>query len=270
MAVVRFAALVIVAALALPNPASAASRDEINAVVDASPCPATNWNDRGRATRGYIRGMAIMFAKSACRIGDPDVAVVAATPIPAKIKTDAMAFYRPIFAAKGLSNDTAGVEVLRHSYALLIGLGMRESSGQHCVGRDLSANFTTADSAEAGLFQTSWGVNKAHPTLKALFEAYRQGGRACELETFAKTVKCSAADARNWGEGIGHDWQVLTKACPAFATEYAAVVLRTSGGSRGEFGPIRNQKAEVAPQCDAMLAKVQELTEQPGFCAGLQ
>ena len=39
-----------------------------------------------------------------------------------------------------------------------LGLGMRESSGQYCCGRDTSEDNTTADTAEAGLFQMSWNA----------------------------------------------------------------------------------------------------------------
>jgi len=35
---------------------------------------------------------------------------------------------------------------------------MRESSGQYCCGRDTSEDNTTADTAEAGLFQMSWNA----------------------------------------------------------------------------------------------------------------
>ena len=69
-----------------------------------------------------------------------------------------------------MPNDKDGIDTLRHTYALMIGLGMRESSGAFCTGRDTSQNFNQADSAEAGLFQTSFGVSKVDKTLIELFE----------------------------------------------------------------------------------------------------
>jgi hypothetical protein len=72
------------------------------------------------------------------------------------------------------------------------------------------------------------------------------------------------------GSGEGAAWQKLTKACPAFATEYAAVVVRKSGGHLGEFGPLRKHKAQVAPVCESMLSEVQKLVESnPELCSTL-
>jgi hypothetical protein len=221
--------------------------------------------------------MALVFARAACHLDRDDVKIVAAArgaPGTAADKTDALTWYDEKFSALGMSNTVAGVDTLRHAYTLLIGLGMRESSGQYCVGRDRSANFTSADSAEAGLFQTSWGASRANAVLPKLFEAYSRSDAGCLLDVFKRGVSCSPWDARNWGSPTetGFQWQVLTKGCPAFAAEYAAVVLRTKGGSRpiGEFGPIRARAAEVIPACDAMLLKVQQLVAaNPQFCAGL-
>jgi hypothetical protein len=52
------------------------------------------------------------------------------------------------------------------------------------------------------------------------------------------------------------------KTCPAFATEYGEVVLRKHGGMKGEFNPIRKRQAELRPECDSMLKKVQSFVEQ--------
>jgi hypothetical protein len=57
-----------------------------------------------------------------------------------------------------MRNDVSGIDTLRHLFVLMIGLGMRESSGRYCEGRDQSASNTSADTAEAGLFQTSWNA----------------------------------------------------------------------------------------------------------------
>lgn len=40
-----------------------------------------------------------------------------------------------------------GTDTLRQLFVLLIGLGMRESSGQYCEGRDRSASNVTAEAA---------------------------------------------------------------------------------------------------------------------------
>jgi hypothetical protein len=223
----------------------------------------------GGALSSYVRGVAIVFAGAACQPDRDDVKIVSAARSDAQ-KTDALSWYEPQFAALMMPNERPGADTLRHAYALLLGLGVRESSGRYCVGRDRSANFTTADSAEAGLFQTSWGVHTSSSVLEPMFRRYSADQRNCLLDVFKPGARCSNWDARTWGEGTGAEWQKLTKACPAFATEYAAVVLRSSGGSRGEFGPIRHKQAELTQACDAMLAKVQAyLVANPQACAAL-
>lgn len=255
-------------------PAQAPSAAEQIAMIAAnSPCAQLNWPGRGLAPRAYMRGMALVFARAVCQADRADVRVVSsarAVPGPETNKTDALTWYEPQFAALSMSNATDGVDTLRHAYTLLIGLGMRESSGQFCVGRDRSANFVTADSAEAGLFQTSFGARTKHAAMSALYEKYKADQSACLLNTFKRGVSCPARDAENFGVGEGRRWQQLTKTCPAFAAEYAAVLMRVHGGSRGEFGPLRNRAAEVRPVCDAMLKQVQELVHSnPQMCSAL-
>jgi hypothetical protein len=219
-----------------------------------------------------MRGMAIMYARAACQSLRPDVMIVSSAQGIGSDpqRTDALSWYNEQFIALGMTNANSGLDTLRHSYTLLLSLGMQESSGQHCVGRDRSADFSSADSAEAGIFQTSWGANRHSPVLGALFDQYNADRSKCLLDVFQRGVRCTAWDARTWGEGKGAEWQQLTKACPAFATDYAAVLIRLSGGNRGEFGPLRRRKAELRRDCDAMFSQVQALVQsQPLMCAGL-
>jgi len=60
-----------------------------------------------------------------------------------------------------MDNSRGGVDVLRHLFVLLTGLGMRESSGHYGEGRDASATNTSAYTAEAGLFQVSYNSHHA-------------------------------------------------------------------------------------------------------------
>jgi hypothetical protein len=262
--------------LALPNHLSAqvqSPRDRIEAIAANSNCASVNWANRGRAPKAFVRGVALVFAKAVCQPERTDVKVVSAAREidTASERTDALAWYDAKFQKAGMSNAESGIDTLRHAYALLIGLGMQESSGKYCVGRDRSADFSSADSAEAGLFQTSWGAHVTHQSLAQLFETYKSDQRGCWLDLFRQNVSCSAWDARTWGEGPGAEWQQLTKACPVFATEYAAVVIRTHGGSKGEFGPIRHGQAEVRPECDAMLSQVQAFVRSdPQICSSLK
>jgi hypothetical protein len=181
---------------------------------------------------------------------------------------DALSWYDSEFRNLGISNDSAGVDSLRHTYALLIGLGMRESSGKYCAGRDKAADFDAADTAEAGAFQASWGASRTNATLPALLSRYSSDQSGCLLDIFRQGVTCSAWDAKTWGGGTGALWQRLTKNCPAFAAEYAAVLLRSSGGSSGEFGPLRNKKVELRRECDVMFAEIQHrVRNDPQICS---
>lgn len=260
----------------LPPPAptqAPSAAEQIATIAENSSCARVNWNDRGLAPKAYMRGMALVFARAVCQADRADVRVVSSArsmPGPEANRTDALTWYEARFAAAGMSNATDGVDTLRHAYTLLIGLGMRESSGQFCVGRDRSADFITADSAEAGLFQTSFGARTRHATMSALYEKYKADQSACLLDTFKRGVSCPPRDAENFGTGEGNRWQQLTKTCPAFATEYAAVLMRIHGGRRGEFGPLRNRAAELRPVCDAMLKQVQDLVRSnPQVCSAI-
>jgi hypothetical protein len=155
-----------------------------------------------------------------------------------------------------------------------------ESSGRYCEGRDVSECFDTPDSAEAGLFQTSYADHRLTPALDAMISRYKSANSACLLSTFSGSMTCQIKRSHNpqcptatsdvVGFGPGADWQRLTKTCPAFATEFASVVIRRHGGLRGEFNPIRKMEAEVRPECDAMLHSVQNYVEHhPYICPQL-
>jgi hypothetical protein len=146
-----------------------------------------------------------------------------------------------------------GADTLRHLFVLLIGLGMRESSGKFCTGRDTTADNTRADTAEAGLFQMSFDANNASPLLSQIFAKYKSDPSGF-VDVFKQGLVCSAADLQNFGSGDGMEFQRLWKACPAFAAEYAAVALRHI---RKHWGPIIRKQAQVRPECDALLSKIQ-------------
>ena len=71
-----------------------------------------------------------------------------------------------------MSNTVPGVDTLRGLFALMIGLGMRESSGKYYEGRDVSATNTTSDTCEAGLFQMTWNMKTASPSMGKLLEDF--------------------------------------------------------------------------------------------------
>lgn len=225
---------------------------DIAALADNSDILAYNWNDRGIAPRGYIRGMAVMFGRVYCKLNaGRDAASEMAAADTGDESVDALTWYAAEFGQLGMDNSNPGADTLRHLFVVLTGLGMRESSGRHCEGRDMSAANSGAETAEAGLFQVSHNSIGAHFLLAALFDQYK--GSTDFLDIFQDGVSCGSAAWKNWGSGEGNDFQALTKSCPAFAVEYAALALRKI---RKHWGPINRKTAELRPECDELFKSV--------------
>lgn len=221
---------------------SGAAIEKINSLVDGHACANYSWKNRGKAPNAYVRGVSATFVRAVC---NPEASHVKFISRPNQnIKGD-------VFTNYGL-NPQGGLESLKTTYTLLLGLGMRESSGKHCVGRDMSANFSSAIEAEAGLFQTSYNIVSYHEETRKLLNAHG----SCLLNVFSKGVSCSAGDAKTWGTGNGAKWQETAKLCPSLATEVAAVTVRFSGGPTGHYGPLRKKEAEYNKSCEQMLDSV--------------
>jgi len=216
------------------------------------------WRGRGKAPAGYLKGMALVYGRVYCKFKAGDAAVVdMARKNTGDQARDALAWYDKVFKAGGMDNSASGVDTLRHLFVLLIGLGMRESAGKYYEGRDRSAHNVTSDTAEAGLFQVSFNARTASPLLPRIFARY-QANPSGFLDVFKEGLRPSAAKLRaglkNFGSGKGREFQRLCKECPAFAAEFAAVGLRHI---RKHWGPIVEREAQVRPECDALLSKVQ-------------
>ncbi len=237
--------------------------DQITSIAATSDIARHNWTGRGVAPAGYIKGMAVVYARVFCKLkaGDP-AAVEMAKANTGDASRDALAWYDQQFRDLGMENSADGPDTLRHLFTLLIGMGMRESSGKYCEGRDLSASNMTAETAEAGLFQTSFNARHASPLMSQLFTDY--ANKSDFLEIFQQGVHCSAASLENFGDGDGQEFQRLSKACPPFAAEFAAVGLRNV---RKHWGTINSHASEVRPECDAMLLAVQNIVEGASLCS---
>jgi len=255
-------------AAAAPVPAPPVSSiDQITQMAGASAIAHFNWKDRGKAPQGYIKGMALAYGRVYCNFKAGDAtALDMAQKNTGDQARDALAWYDDVFDAAGMSNNTSGVDTLRHLFVLLIGLGMRESSGKHCEGRDTTANNVTSDTAEAGLFQVSFNAKDASPLLPQIFAQYKSNPSGF-VDVFREGVQCSAASLENFGSGDGKEFQRLCKECPAFAAEFAAVGLRHI---RKHWGPISRKQAQVRPDCDALLSQVQAAIDAaPALCSAL-
>lgn len=223
-------------------------------IVQTSSNVTYHWKDRGRASLGYYKGMALVFARIYCRLKlDDEVANEMAKANTGNTQKDVLAFYAERMTDAGLTNEADGPDTLRHLFVLMVGLGMRESSGKYCTGRDMSASNTDAETAEAGLFQTSYNARTASPLLNGIFERYKSNPDGF-VDVFSEGVKCSAANWENYGDGDGKEFQKLSKECPGFAAEFAGVALRNV---RRHWGPINQMEVEIRPDCDNMFQQVQ-------------
>lgn len=218
------------------------------------------WVARGTAPIGYVKGMAVAFARAYCKLklGHP-AALDMAKPDQGNSERDALAHLRGLFVGQGMDNSRGGADVLRHLFVLLYGLGMRESSGQYSVGQDKDGGNTSASTVETGLFQVSYNSIGTSFLLGRLFREY--DGSTDFLDIFKEGVSAKAADLKNWGGGAGAEFQRLSKACPAFAAEYGAVVLREN---RQYSGPINRKTIEIARECDDLFRLVQSVIDQGG------
>jgi hypothetical protein len=230
--------------------------EQITTIAGSSNCASYSWSGRSKAPAAYIKGMALTYARSYCRLKTTEAAptnlITVLSGAAGNSSTDALAWYSTNFA--GLSMDVTAVrsETLRSLYTLGVGLGMRESSGKYCEGRDMSASNTSASTAEAGMFQTSYDSMGASSELSKLYAEYQADTSKCFLDVFKQGVSCSSTTVA--GSGAGAVYQAFNKSCPSFAAEYAMLMLRVR---RNHYGPINRKEAEVVPACNQMLKSVE-------------
>ena len=230
----------------------------IDQMVIRSGVNSIQWPNRGRAPGGYYLGMAKTFALAVERYRKGDsAALIMAGAETGDASTDALTYLRAEFAAKGMQNTASGLDTLRHLFVLLVGLGMRESTGNHWKGKDPGASNTTADTCEAGLFQTSWNMNTASNAIRGLFEEYRVDPNGFR-ESFSVDVSPSAREVETYGTGTGTYYQWLAKYCPTFAALMTGVGLRLR---RKHWGPINRREVTIDGRLDDLLADVQRLVE---------
>jgi hypothetical protein len=234
------------------TPQTPPADSRITDIAAASDCAKHNWIARGRAPLGYVKGVALIYAKSFCESkGSVETAAAVMKRPLQRDGQDSLVRYQDDLTRNGVDVNS-DVERLRALFALGIAEGMRESSGNTTEGRDVTARHPTAESAEAGLFQVSFDSFGKSPALAKLFDQYKANAGACRLETFMEGVRDRRASV--FGSGTAAEFQRFTKECPAFATEYAMVMMRVN---RKHFGPIERHEAEFFAPCNAMLKQVE-------------
>lgn len=259
----------VTAPVSTPDPAPIAkpSIDVRKAILDiagSSECLNYNFKDRGKPYSGYIKGMSIAYARSLCRYMSPlnTIAGVMGIPVGTAGSKDALQWY-------GV-NAKDGQARMKLTYQLGIGLGMRESNGRWCTGKDASASNDAAPECEAGPFQSSYNSMGAHPKLKEVYAEYSKDGAysdRCELSLWKENVKRCDSKSPNLGTGPGVAFQDLSKVCPMFAAEYNMALIRNL---RNHFGPLTRKEAEIVPACGSLLDQVEKLViDNPEACGSL-
>jgi D-alanyl-D-alanine carboxypeptidase len=243
----------------------------IVATAKASAIARYDWKNRGPACIGYTAGIAVAYASAYSRLQahDPIADRMSRGLEPAfrnaygHLKGDALAWYSDQLRVIGMGAATP-LERLRSLFVLLLGLGMRESSGRSCEGRDRSANNTTAETAEAGLFQVSFDLVAPRAELLDVFHHYQSnpGEGLREIFEVEMSPPPRQSDLENFGpsNSPGFAFQKLSKECPAMAVEIAALGLRAEAG---HWGPIINHAAEVQSAGNELLLSVERIIDAP-------
>jgi hypothetical protein len=229
---------------------------DIDRLVVASGLDDYVWDDRGSSPPGYISGMARCFAVAMTSFHSGRASALFMGDRLGSESKDALAWYADEFDEEDMDNDTPR-ERIRHLFVLLIGLGMRESSGKYCEGRDMSASNTSSDTCEAGLFQSSWNFHNSSAYIEEFFQEYWADPNGF-LEIFSEEIYPTANNLNVYGSGDGAAYQWLAKYCPAFAVMSTAIGLRVL---KDHWGPIKRHEAEIVPEVDDLLLKIQELVE---------
>lgn len=233
-------------------------RERVLELAAESPVARVFWRGRGRAPIGYVKGMALAWAVvyEKWRFGDPAAAIMAMADT-ARPEADALSWYDGVFVSRDMRNDESGSNTLRHLFVLMYGLGMRESSGRFCEGRDRSVpeHRATGETAESGMFQMSWDARFASREIINQFERYSDEYDDL-MEVFREGVECTKSDLKSYGDGEGLLFQERCgKASPMCAILTTGVGLRVV---RDHWGPINRRAAEVRQDVNELLRKVQE------------
>lgn len=228
--------------------------NKVKVAASNSPVKKYKWKNRGIAPIGYIKGVAVTFAKSYYELKTKQKnAVEVMSQKIGDSNVDALAHY-------GITANSE-IDRLRAVYTLALGLGMRESSGNTTEDWDRSklkeGIVNTEENAEAGLFQVSWDSRNKSPWLLKLYDQYKASPEQCSLSIFMENVTDKKQPAI--GTGDGAKFQKFTKECPSFATEYVMVMLRSN---RSHFGPIKKKAAEYNLDAEKMFKDIEKIINE--------
>ncbi len=210
--------------------------EHIKDLAERSECAEHIWKNGLKAPAGFIKGMALSYARSSCRLikndSTPSALVnILATAVSKKNILDGLFKYKTIFDGLGLSLNRTGIRPLQAVYLLNMGTFVSENGGAYCKG-DMT------------------GTKLSSTVLSKLLSEYKSGSALrCFADVFAEGTNC------NQGTNV----TAYSKECPAFGAEYAAAMLRVQSMA---YKSVADQSAEIAPACDDLLKNVQDMIEQ--------
>lgn len=223
--------------------------DQINKIVVGSSCSKYAFGNRGPAPKGYLKGVVVSYARTLCLYNSPNKTYAGAIgKVLGTDAADALTHY-------GFNADTGG-ERIKQTYTLLIGLGLRESSGQYGTGWDrskLPEIQPSANNSETGLFQVSYDNNSKMPDSAALYLTYKAQPDKCSLDIFKEGASAVQQDFVG-KPSAGYDFQYFMRYCPALQVDYAAAGIRVN---RKQWGPLNRKEAEYYKPCEQMLSQVE-------------
>jgi hypothetical protein len=233
-----------------------------------SPIYSYQWGDKkAAAPQGYIKGMAVAFAEAYKRLKEADPVLQSITrPRAQDPDHDILDWYAQELAQAGAASDTPASRLIA-AFTVMIGLGIRESSGRLCCGPDTPEDRgppghpvpTTPENAEAGLFQISYDSIQKLPDRQALVDAF--AGRTDLQDIFAEGTRCG--EPHDWpdvvGTGAPAAFQKLAKECPLFATLYSGLLMRQM---YKEWGPLIRKKAIADPDAVVLFGQIRDLVDR--------
>ena len=229
---------------------------EVIALAESSSLMDYAWPGRSVAPPGYIPGMALCYALAVVKLEQSNSAVMEMGEAASGDEdADALSWYEKELEDLDLDVSDDGLETLRALFTILIGLGMRESSGRYCEGRDMSADNVAADTCESGLFQMSANMHSASPEMKKLFDAYWKDPQGF-LDVFREDISPTSSNLDVYGSGKGASFQWLGKFSPAFAAFTTAIGLRKR---KAHWGPIQRKEVTLSPAARDLLRKIEAL-----------
>jgi hypothetical protein len=235
--------------------------DKIDILCARSPVNDIDWDDRGQLPAGFYAGMAKTYALVLSARHEPILPAVQAMAHPSRgdAAHDALALYEEEFEDMNIDVRVGGTETLRALFILMIGLGARESSGDHWCGRDMTADNVESDTAEAGFAQTSWNISNFSPTIPPLLQLYWDDPNGF-LPTFDRD--CPPPDSEDlnaYGSGDGARYQFLAKHSPAFHALVTGVGMRLACT---HWGPIKYGEVDLVEEVQELLQQVEALVDQ--------